>query len=272
MGSENTEQPEYQVGGGCLIDQLLGQYLANIAGLGPLVSPAHVRTALASIYRYNYKRSLVDHDTVQRTYALNDEAAVVVCDYGKAARPHIPFPYYAEAWTGLEHSTAALMFSSGMVPQGVEYVENLRARYDGIKRNPWDEAECGHHYARAMSSWSSVVALSGFHYEGDRGHVMALPPLQHDSFQCFWATGTGWGTYSLKCTKSNGVQFAIEVLAGTLPCRSCTLAARGSRVTAAVGGKTVGTRSERNKEQVTVFLAAPTQLHEGEQLEIAILS
>ncbi len=270
MGSENTEQPEYQVGAGCLIDQLLGQYLADIAGLGPLVLPQHVRTTLDSIYRYNYKRTLVDHDTVQRTYALNDEAAVVVCDYGKAPRPHIPFPYYAEAWTGLEHSTAALMFYSGMIPQGVEYVENLRARYDGVKRNPWDEAECGHHYARAMSSWSSVVALSGFHYEGDRGHVIALPRLPHESFQCFWATGTGWGTYSLKRTQSGTVQFTVKTLAGTLPCKSCTLAAPGSRVTAQAAGKKITARLEKGKDAVTIHLEDPVQLQEGEQLEIAV--
>jgi non-lysosomal glucosylceramidase len=270
MGSENTEQPEYQVGAGCLIDQLLGQYLADIAGLGPLVSPQHVRTTLDSIYRYNYKRTLVDHDTVQRTYALNDEAAVVVCDYGKAPRPHIPFPYYAEAWTGLEHSTAALMFYSGMIPQGVEYVENLRARYDGVKRNPWDEAECGHHYARAMSSWSSVVALSGFHYEGDRGHVVALPRLPHENFQCFWATGTSWGTYSLKRTQSGTVQFAIKTLAGTLPCTSCTFVAPGSRATAQVGSKKMTARLEKDKEQTTVHLEDPVQLQEGEELVIAV--
>ncbi len=270
MGSENTEQPEYQVGEGCLIDQMLGQYLADIAGLGPLVSPEHVRTALQAIYRYNYKRSLVDHDTVQRTYALNNEAAVVVCDYGKAPRPHIPFPYYAEAWTGLEHSTAALMFYSGMIPQGVEYVENLRARFDGVKRNPWDEAECGHHYARAMSSWSSVVALSGFHYEGDRAHVMALPRLPHENFHCFWATGTGWGTYSLKRMQGGGVGFTIQTLAGTLPCRSCTLSAPGSKATASLTGKKIATRVEKNKEQTRVYLADLIQLHEGEQLEIEI--
>jgi non-lysosomal glucosylceramidase len=272
FGSDNTEQPEYQVGGGCLIDQLLGQYLADVAGLGPLVSSEHVRTTLDSIYRYNYKRSLVDHNTVQRTYALNDEAAVVVCDYGKAPRPHIPFPYYAEAWTGLEHSTAALMFYSGMIPQGVEYVENLRARYDGVKRNPWDEAECGHHYARAMSSWSSVVALSGFRYEGDRGHVVTLPRLPHENFHCFWATGTGWGTYTLKRTQSGNVHLTIQVLAGTLPCRSCALAAQGSRVTAQVGARKFTTRLERGKEQATVYFADPIQLQEGERLEVEIAS
>src|ERR1035441_5919131 len=30
MGAENTESPEYQVGGGCLADQLIGQYLADV--------------------------------------------------------------------------------------------------------------------------------------------------------------------------------------------------------------------------------------------------
>jgi hypothetical protein len=163
------------------------------------------------------------------------------------------------------------MFYSGMIPQGVEYVENLRARYDGVKRNPWDEAECGHHYARAMSSWSSVVALSGFHYEGDRAHVIALPRLPHDNFRCFWATGTGWGTYSLKRTQSGAVQFTIQTLAGTLPFTSCALAASGSRATAQVGARKISARLEKSKEQTTVYLAEPIQLGEGEQLEIAIV-
>ena len=52
MGSDSTETPEYQVGGGCLVDQLLGQYLAHIGGLGTLLKPEHVRTALESIYRW----------------------------------------------------------------------------------------------------------------------------------------------------------------------------------------------------------------------------
>ncbi|MEA2260599.1 MAG: non-lysosomal glucosylceramidase, partial [Acidobacteriaceae bacterium] len=148
MGSGNTESPEYQVGGGCLIDQLTGQYLAQIAGLGSLVSQEHVQATLQSIYKYNYKRSLDNHDNVERTFALNDEAAMVICDYATAPRPRIPFPYFAEVMTGFEHSTAALMLYSGMIDQGVESIGNIRSRYDGEKRNPWDEAECGHHYAR----------------------------------------------------------------------------------------------------------------------------
>ena len=101
MGSGNTESPEYQVGGGCLIDQLIGQYLAQVAGLGSLVSQEHVQATLQSIYKYNYKRSLDEHDNVERTFALNDEAAMVICDYATAPRPRIPFPYFAEVMTGL---------------------------------------------------------------------------------------------------------------------------------------------------------------------------
>ena len=81
-----------------------------------------------------------------------------------ASVPRFPFPYYAEAWTGLEYQAAATMIYAGMVREGVEAFENSRRRYDGERRNPWDEAECGHHYARAMSAWSGVLALSGFRY------------------------------------------------------------------------------------------------------------
>ena len=57
MGSENTETPEYQVGGGCLADQLIGQYLAEVGGMSPLVSAENIRRTLRSIYKYNYKPS-----------------------------------------------------------------------------------------------------------------------------------------------------------------------------------------------------------------------
>jgi non-lysosomal glucosylceramidase len=238
MGADDTEHPEYQAGAGCLVDQLVGQYVSDAGGLGPLTSPEKIRTTLHSIYRYNYKRSLAAHDNTERTYALNQEAAVVVCDYGKAERPRIPFPYFAEAWTGLEYTVASLMMSWGMVDEGVEVVHSTRLRFDGEKRNPWDEAECGHHYARAMSSWSTVLALSGFRYDGVNQAVIAAPPGTHDNFNCLWATGTGWGTFSLRRQGSRMV-FGLKVLAGTLNCRSCEITASATTAVVQTGGKSV---------------------------------
>ena len=215
MGSDDTEKPQFQVGAGCLIDQLVGQYMSEIADLGPLVSPANVRKTLESIYRYNYKRTLTGHESVQRTYALNDESALVICDYGKAERPRIPFPYYAEAWTGLEYLAAAHMIYAGMTEKGVECVHNVRARHDGEKRNPWDEPECGHHYARAMSAWSTLLAISGFRYHGGNRAITIKAAAGH---RCFWSTATAWGTFHVTAAGAT-----VQVDHGTLECRTLSL-------------------------------------------------
>ncbi len=218
MGSDDTVNPQYQVGEGCLADQLIGQYLADVAGLGPLVAPDHIRKTLASIYRYNYRHTLTGHQCVERTYALNDEAALLVCDYGKAERPRIPFPYYAETWTGIEYLVAAQMRFAGMTREALEIYRNARLRFDGEKRNPWDEPECGHHYARAMSAWSGMLAMSGFRYHGGEQAVEIQAPASHRSL---WATGTGWGTFQVTAAGAT-----LHVEHGTLQVRVCTVNGR----------------------------------------------
>ena len=225
-GLGQHRNPEYQVGGGCLLDQLIGQYLADVAGLGPLVSTANIRKTLESIWRYNYKRTLIGHDNVERTYVLNDEPALMVCDYGEAARPHVPFPYYAESWTGLEYLAAALLLFAGMTAEGVEAVSNARARYDGERRNPWNEPECGHHYARAMSSWSTLLASSGFRYHGGRQSVAidATP-----GFRCFWSCATGWGTFRVTAAGAT-----LRVDHGTLAVHTATVNGKKSTPNATI--------------------------------------
>ena len=270
MGSGNTESPEYQVGGGCLIDQLVGQYLAQVAGLGSLVAQEHVQSTLQSIFKYNYKRSLEEHDNVERTFALNDEAAMVICDYATAPRPRIPFPYFAEVMTGFEHSTAALMLYSGMVEQGVESIRNIRSRYDGEKRNPWDEAECGHHYARAMASWTSVVALSGFHYDGPEASVVAVPRVPHNVFECFWSTGTGWGTFSYRPVSTRGTQVTLRVLAGKLPCRWCEITGTGATTSVRSNGRTYSHTIKQSDGRTTFQMEQTLVLAEGSELTLEV--
>ena len=262
MGSEDTEHPQYQVGAGCLVDQLVGQYLAEVAGLGPLVSPQHVRQTLQAIYRYNYKRSLTHHDTVQRTFALNDEAAIVICDYGQAQRPKIPFPYYAEVMTGFEYAAAAHMLYAGMPREGVECIQNIRARYDGEKRNPWDEAECGHHYARAIASWSGVLALSGFRYHGPAGAVSVLPPSAQRPFRSFWSTATGWGTFAI----ADGLE--LRVLSGVLPCQSFEVRGGGQDSAVSLNQTPLRHSVQARGKHVVLRLAQPVTLAEGSVLQL----
>jgi non-lysosomal glucosylceramidase len=267
MGSENTEQPEYQLGNGCLVDQLIGQYLADVAGLGPIVDPAHCRTTLASIYRDNYKRELVDHACLQRTYVLNDEAALVVCDYGRGERPAVPFPYYAEAWTGLEYATGAQMIFAGLTREGVECFTNVRVRYDGERRNPWNEPECGHHYARAMSAWSGLLAMSGFRYHAVTREVSIDPRARLGGFRCFWSSGTGWGSFAYDAA---GRSARVRVLHGRLPLAALDVRlARGAAPTGvALGDNRVPATIEPRGTLTRITLAKPVTLDEGSELRL----
>ncbi len=220
-GAPDTEHPDFQVGDGCLVDQLVGQYFAHLCGLGLLLEESHIRKTLESIYRLNYKKSLNRHNSVQRTFALNDEAGLVICDYGNTKRPEIPFPYFSEVMTGFEYSAAVLMMCHGMVNEGVECIGNIRRRYDGRRRNPWNEAECGSHYARAMASWSAIPALSGWTYHAVERSLSAQPRVNEKRFESFWSTGTGWGTFAQTLGPRN--VFSLKVDEGGLVCRTIEL-------------------------------------------------
>jgi uncharacterized protein (DUF608 family) len=262
MGADDPEHPQFQVGDGCLVDQLLGQYLADVADLGPLVNLNKIRSTLESIYRYNYKAALFDHDSVQRTFALNDEAALVICDYGKGQRPKIPFPYYAEVMTGFEHSTAALMLYKGMIREGIQCISDIRNRYDGVRRNPWDEAECGHHYARAMASWSSLVALSGFRYRGSDRQISITPQRGRQPFRSFWSMGTGWGVFSL-----SGSQLVLSVRSGNVSLRTIEFAtAMSGRSAAQLSGHNVNHRFEFRQGLARFAFSDVTSVREGQEL------
>jgi hypothetical protein len=154
----------------------------------------------------------------------------------------------------------------------VEYIENLRSRYDGEKRNPWDEAECGHHYARAMSSWTGVVALSGFQYDGAQGSVIAVPRVPHKEFQCFWSTGTGWGTFSYRTIGANGARLTIKVLSGRLPCRSIEMTGAGLLTSVMSAGQTHAHSVQQREGRSTFRLQEMLVIPEGSELGLEVHS
>ena len=262
MGSTNTESPDFQVGAGCLLDQLLGQYFAHVAGLGPLLDRANTRKTVASLWKYNHKPALYDWQSVQRTYALNDEASLVICDYPRGTRPQVPFPYFAENFTGSEYAAAALMMSEGMVEQGIEAVGDIRRRYDGERRNPWNEAECGNHYARAMSSWAPIVILSGFDYHAPSRHLAVKPRYRKDDVRSFWSTASGWGVFHRR-----PAEFSLRVDSGVLKLASIALDHMFQAASVRVDGRQVdgvGVRDGR------VELPSPIEVREGQQLSVTL--
>ncbi len=196
------KKPKYQYGDGCLADQLLGQYLAFISGLGYIFKPSRVESAMQAIYEHNFISPLRSFANVQRVYGLNDEAGVVLCTWPNGNRPALPFVYSDEIWTGVEFQVAASLIFTGFVEQGLEIVEAVRHRYDGHRRNPFEHDESGTHYARAMASWSLLPALSGFEYDGINNSLSFDPKWDPAGFSTFWSTGNAWGQFKIKSGKA----------------------------------------------------------------------
>ena len=150
--------PDFQLGAGCLVDQLLGDYAAQAVGLRPVADDAHARTALATVLARCRQRSDGTFNPM-RSYALGDEVSLKMAWYPDDRFPRSPFPYYRETMTGFEYVVAALLAWRGDRTEAERVVRDIRNRYDGRKRNPFDEAECGHHYARALAAWTVLKAM-----------------------------------------------------------------------------------------------------------------
>ncbi len=198
---EGETIPKYQYGEGCLSDQLLGQYLAHVTGLGYILEKEHVDRAMKSIFEDNFLKDLSGFSNVQRVYALNQEAGLLLCSWPQGQRPALPFVYSDEVWTGIEYQVAASLIYSGYIEEGLAIVKAVRDRYSGFNRNPWDELECGHHYARAMASWAVMLALSGFRYDGVERFMAFSPKMNKEDFLTFWSSGCGWGSFRVKDKK-----------------------------------------------------------------------
>jgi hypothetical protein len=198
--SQEYGEIKYQIGQGCLTDQILGQWHAEIAGLGDLLEPAKIRTALKTVFEHNYQPSLRDHFNPCRVYAYEEEGGLLNCTWPEGAtKPALPVPYAEEVWTGLEYMLASHLIQRGLVEQGLIVVRAARARHDGSRRNPWNDMECGSYYIRALSSYALVNAYSGFSFDQCFGEI-GLKPARSGNGVYFWSAGRGWGVIELKGT------------------------------------------------------------------------
>ncbi len=204
-------QLKYQFGEGCLSDQMLGQWFADILGLDTGLPPDRVKKALQSVYRNNFKQDFWGHPNTQRIYAINDEQGLLLCSWPNGGRPVLPLVYADEVWTGIEYQVAAHLIYRGMIEEGLSVVNGICGRYDGVRRNPWNQIEWGNHYSRAMASYSVMLALSGFRCSAVERKLTFQPRIHSEEFRCFFAAGSGWGLYS-QSSKT-------EALATRLECR-----------------------------------------------------
>jgi non-lysosomal glucosylceramidase len=192
---DEHQEIKYQIGEGCEIDQVLAQWHANLYGLGEIFDPVQVKSALKALYRYNFKMPMRKHANPHRVFTVDGEGGLVMCSWPEGKRrPEIPIPYSHEVMTGFEYAAAIQMIQNGLIEEGMRVVSAIRDRYDGEKRNPWNEIECGSNYARAMASYALLNAFSGFEFDLTIGMIGFHPlDLENGRFKCFWSLDPGWG-------------------------------------------------------------------------------
>lgn len=207
------EGPKYQYGKGCLADGVLGFWLAGVCGLDNPFEESLIRSHLDAVYKYNMRHDLSDHVNPQRpTYALGNEGGLLLCTWPKGGKLSLPFVYSNEVWTGIEYQVASHLMMMGEVEKGLDIVRTCRDRYDGRVRNPFDEYECGHWYARAMSSYGLLQGLTGVRFDAV-SHILYVDSRIGD-FISFISTETGFGNVGLK----DGKPF-LKMAAGSIDVR-----------------------------------------------------
>lgn len=219
------EGPKYQYGTGCISDGILGCWMSLAAGLDEPIDREKVRSHLNAVYKYNLKHDLTDHANPQRPgYAMGKEGGLLLCSWPRGGKPSLPFVYSDEVWTGIEYQVASHLIFEGEVEKGLDIVRTCRDRYDGRVRNPFNEYECGSWYARAMSSYGLIQALTGVRYDAvDK--TLYIDSKVGDDFRSFLSTATGYATVGLK----NGKPF-ICVHDGAVDVRKCVVSGRKTAV------------------------------------------
>ncbi len=271
------KHPKHQYGPGCLSDQMFGQGWAHQVGLGYLYPAGMVRSALRAVWKYNWAPDVGPYNAVHkpfRWFISPGQAGLLTCTWPKSEYLPEGTVYKNEVWTGIEYQVAGHMIREGMVKEGLAICRAIHERYHPSLLNPYNEVECGDHYARALASWGVFLALEGFEYHGPRGHIGFAPRISPGNFRAAFTSAEGWGSFSQKRT-GNVQEETLEVRWGRLRLESLSFewpedrpAPRSAQVDGS-GGR-IGAETTVKGTRVELRLERPVVLETGERLEVRL--
>jgi non-lysosomal glucosylceramidase len=269
-------------GTGCEIDQVFGQSWAFQVGLPRIFPPKETISALKSLWLYNFSPDLGPYRAIYkpgRWYAMAGEAGLLMCSFprrdwdyaqAKGKGPEWAAGYFNECMNGFEYQAAGHMIWEGLTQEGLAVTRALHDRYHASRRNPWNEVECGDHYARSMASYGVYLAACGFEYDGPRRHIGFAPKISPENFKCAFTSAEGWGSYTQN-SDSGKFKANLAVRFGTLKLKTLALECRGANaVRVAVGSKTLPAQLARDGTRAMITLADPVEIPAGQALEIEI--
>jgi uncharacterized protein (DUF608 family) len=264
------------------IDQVMGQGWAWQVGLGRVLNEDTTQTALRSLWKYNFARNLdafdAQADPKGRPYYADGEGGMILT--ANALGRETPYGvnsefacYLNETMNGFEYQVGAHMIAEGMVKEGLAVLKTLDERYDGNKRNPFNEVECGDHYARSMASYGALIAISGFEYDGPARRIGFAPRLTPENFKAPFTAAEGWGSYRQRFVGGK-MEVGLEVKHGQVPLRAMSLVPPSGmvlrKVSASLGGRPAGAIVATSEGRSEVVFEPAITVRAGQSLDLAL--
>jgi len=163
----------------CMTDQIDGEWFSKMVGLPPGLPRCRILAACDAIMKHNYSE---DGGLMNAAYPVS---------YAGERVYHTFRNVQAEAtWTGIEYLFAALLVAFGRMEDARNIVASIEDRHARAGRL-WNHLECGDHYYRAMSSWTLLLAASGFVPDVPNSRL-TIAPVKTD-MTAPWVSSTGWG-------------------------------------------------------------------------------
>jgi uncharacterized protein (DUF608 family) len=214
---------------GVVSEQLIGQWWSDMLGLGDIYPRERMRSAIGAVFKYNFVPDCRNLLNTGYTLAVNDDAGLVICSWPNGGRPPQGLFYADTIEVGYEDQVAANLIYHGYVLEGIAVMKAIRDRYDGRKRDPYCQLECGGYYARSMANYSLILALAGYRYSAVDDSLELAPKVNAGDFKCFFGADSGWGLVSQKRT-GNTQRNEVNVRRGALKLKSfiCRLPAGGA--------------------------------------------
>ncbi len=269
-------------GTGCHIDQVLGESWTWQIGLPRILPRKETVSALKSLWRYSFVPDMGPYRAANphgRWFALAGEAGMVMCsfprkdwDFEKSKGDGTkggPPTYFHETMSGFEYQVASHMVWEGLLEEGLAVTRAIHDRYAPGRRNPYNEVECGDHYARAMASYGVFTAVSGYEYHGPKAHIGFSPRLQPGKFKAAFTAAEGWGSFEQKAEA--GYQKAeLELKYGSLRLKTLSLGLvdelKPKSVKINIGGKDWGCDLSVRDGKVLLTFATEVKMKAGDVL------
>ena len=271
-------------GTGCEIDQVFGQSWAFQVGLPRVLPEKETASALKSLWHYNFSPDAGDYHKkmgLGRWYAMPGEAGLLMCtfprsdwDFQRASgkgKASWAAGYFNECMNGFEHQVAGHMIWEGMALEGLAIERAVHDRYHASRRNPWNEVECGDHYARSMASYGVYLAACGFEHHGPQQHIGFAPKLTPKNFKCAFTSAESWGSFEQKLEdRSQKVEMNLHW--GQLHLKTIALENESAgSVNVLLAGKPVAAFIKREGKRVLLTLENSVTISAGEKLEIVLI-